>query len=239
MVAKVNMVAKHPRGLETELKILKQFALNKEVYQYNLNKKVGVSYRTVLRTLHSLEKSGQLKIVRKEESEKQGKERNVWGITLQGLLNLLSLDTPPFETRKKIGLIAEVHQDKLLVFKKWKFFEKENLTPTIIKTLQGTLLSLVQAQLRVATFSMKIESTKKELQEVVDSMTLGCYALRALKWFKREGKRLFEEYLKILKACKKDEELRNFVVSELNFFKRIAEESLTSIEQADKLFASL
>jgi len=227
----MSKVGKYVRGLETELKILKQFTLNKEVYQYGLEKKIGVSYRTILRTLHELRELRLLRIVRKERSEKRGKERNVWGITRRGLLQLLLLDE---ETWKQIALMAEVHPEKLLTFKKWKFFEKENLKETITTTLRITLMSIATLQLSLETFYFsKIELTEEELQKLVDSMTLGCYALRDLKGVK--DKKLLDGYLKILKACKKDKELRSFVESELNFFKKIAEERLARIKEAERL----
>lgn len=116
------MAGKYARGLETELKILRQFANNKEVYQYTLHEKVGVSYRTTLRTLHSLKKRGWLQIVRKEESDKKGKERNVWAITFRGLLNLLAVDE---EVWQQIESIAEEQQKLLpLILGKWQHFKR-------------------------------------------------------------------------------------------------------------------
>lgn len=229
------MTGKYRRGLETEKKILRQFALNKEVHQYNLNKEIGVSYRTTLRVLHSLEELGELRIVRKEQSEKQGKERNVWAINLEGLLDLLMLDE---ESWKQIDLIAEAHQDKLLIFKKWRFFQREDLTPLITRGLNRALQSIARGQLSLmVSFQSRMNFTEEKLRKVIDSMTLGCYALRDLKNFKDNN--LYSEILKVLRACKKDEELHNFVTSELSLFKEIAQEDLHWIGEAQKLFASL
>jgi len=230
------MDGKYARGVETEAKILRILALNKEVYQYGLDKEVGVSYRTILRTLHSLEELGIIRVSRKEESEKRGKERNVWEITLQGLLELLHLDE---EVWKQIGLIAETHREKLLIFKKWGLLRKENSTTLLVGALKGTLESLVRGQLsRMVFYSMRMKWTEKELSKLVDSMTLGCFALRNLKTFK-DNKLFNEVYLKILKSCKKDKELQDFVTSELRLFRKIVEDQAIWIGKAERLFASL
>lgn len=230
------MPPKYIRGLETELKILNQFAVNREIYQYDLAEKVGVSYRTALRVLHSLEEDKYLRITRKEESQKQGKDKNVWQATIRGLLSLLTLDEKAWN---KLDSVAEAHPDKLLIFEKWFFFEKEGLTEAITHSLKRTIQTLVRAQLSLMTYYPgRMRWTDENLKKLVDSMSLGCYALRDLKRFK-DDKLFHSEVLKILKASKKDEELHSFIRSELAFFIKIAKDNITWLERATDRFESL
>ena len=114
------MTSKYARGLKTNVKILQHFAENKEAYQYSLNEQLGISYRTILRNLHELEKRELLKIVRKEESEKQGKPRNVWAITFSGLMEILK-----YLDNNTIDRVAQGHSDKWLIFAEWPYLQRK------------------------------------------------------------------------------------------------------------------
>ena len=64
--------------------LLNLLAQNKELYQADLPEKLGISDRSVIRNLQSLEKNKLIKS-RHEPSVKQGPGRNVWTLTLKGL----------------------------------------------------------------------------------------------------------------------------------------------------------
>jgi DNA-binding PadR family transcriptional regulator len=64
--------------------LLNLLAQNKEVYQADLPEKLGISDRSVIRNLKSLEENKLIKS-RHEPSVKQGPGRNVWTLTLKGL----------------------------------------------------------------------------------------------------------------------------------------------------------
>jgi len=69
--------------------LLNLLAQNKELYQTDLPEKLGVSDRSVIRNLQSLEKNKLIKS-RHEPSVKQGPGRNVWTLTLKGLCQYCS-----------------------------------------------------------------------------------------------------------------------------------------------------
>ena len=66
------------------ISVFELFLKEKEVYQYQLGKKINCSYRTSLRILHFLERRGYAKVIKKEPSSKGGKENNVWSLTAKG-----------------------------------------------------------------------------------------------------------------------------------------------------------
>lgn len=221
------MKGEYARGMETRLKILRYAALNVEVHQYRLAEKVGISYRTVIRTLHELRKLEWLNLVRTEPSEKQGKDRNVWSSTLRGLLNLLYIDK---EFWKQLDLIARAHRDKLLIFKKWSVFEKEGVKVLVKEALESTFEAISRQQLSLmGLFHTKIQWTEEELRSLIDSMTLGCYALRSYSLRTLKNRENLKIYLKILDVCKRDHELYSFVVSELSSFKENAEKHVVML----------
>jgi DNA-binding PadR family transcriptional regulator len=55
-----------------------------ELYQYEIYKELGWSYRTILRLFDLLNEIHFAKIIRTEPSSKGGKDKNVWGITQKG-----------------------------------------------------------------------------------------------------------------------------------------------------------
>ena len=137
------MTSKYMRGLITNVEILQHFAENKEAYQYGLDKKLSVSYRTILRNLHDLEKHKLLKIVRKEPSKKQGKPKNVWAITFYGLMEVLK-----YMNNKTIDVIAQKYSDKWLIFAEWLYLKKKG-GKWLYELVRGVSLSFNSLQTNV------------------------------------------------------------------------------------------
>jgi len=107
---------KYINGLRARAKILEVLALNEEFAQYDLPKKVDRKYRQVIRCLHDLRDKHLIYLKRTEQSEKGGKEKNIWAITFYGLAEILALLND-----KEIDRAAEIHDDKWLVFAEWPF----------------------------------------------------------------------------------------------------------------------
>ena len=220
------MREKYLNRLENDVRILKEAALHKSIYQCELESKTGITYNTGSRCVHELEDLGYLKIFGYEETEAKGKKKKIWEITLKGLINLLYIE---LDTGFWDGLedIVHAHKDKLLIFRKWNFFQTKKLDKLIQIVLKNVLEYLAEQHLFLIQYGKKISWTEEELQKLIDSMVLGAYALRtqSLKCLQEQ-----EHYsLIILKACKKDPELHNYILNELHFFKKIAKSRLTSI----------
>ena len=122
------------------VKILNHIAEKGEAYQSNMSKDLDTTYSSLIRQLHFLKKQGYIKIVRKEKSSKKGKEKHVYGLTLQGLHLLL---TANFEKNDFIGKIMENSPKLLLTSKKWKLFKKAGLTNIMLNCIKETVLSSV------------------------------------------------------------------------------------------------
>lgn len=230
------MKEKYVRGLETYINTLREFAFSKDLQQYGLNEKVEISYRTLLRTLHDMEGRGVLKIVRTEPSLKRGKDRNVWAITLKGLCDLLMGEDE--ESWEKIDIIAEVHEDKLLIFQKWSFFERENLRETIINNLERALQSLKgRIVLDSVLFSNSMKWTDELLRIYLDSTTLGLHILREFN--KVKGEEWFKKYVVIYSICKKNPELSKYTNDMIALYDRDIKETSSSVKEAQQFLASL
>lgn len=218
---------------DSQKKVLRKITIHGERTYYDLYRKDKVaSNKTVQLALQTLENAKLIQPKKKTE----GTEKKPYVATLKGLLNLLIFDE---EAWRQIDQIAKKHRDKLLIFKKWQFFKEQNLKEKIIETLRRTLATLTLQQLSLKTFYFSIvEFTEEEAKSLVDSMTLGCHALRYIG-IKKKHKKLYDKHLEILKACKKDEQLRSFVESELNLFEKIAKARLSHIQESKKLWVTL
>jgi len=86
-----NEIMMYTRSRDTNMKILGILALEGECCQYNLPKKLGKSYRTILRRVQDLEMNKLIKIIRTERSAKKGKERKIYSLTFRGLIEFLFL----------------------------------------------------------------------------------------------------------------------------------------------------
>lgn len=232
MKAKRRKKGKYFTGFTTLLTFLEEAAQNKEIYQSGLESKLEVSYRTVVRSLHELEGFGWLSLIRREPSEKKGKEKNVWAITLKGLFQYIGYNLDK-GVNEKLDLIAEVHNDKLLTFKKWAFFQQEGLNVAVKKTFVKSFEALAYLELYEGDLYLGkiVSQTEKDFQEMFDSMILGCYALRNFKLEELKNNKETVSFLKILSACKKDQELHRFVLNKLQYFQKRSKEEASRIRK--------
>jgi DNA-binding Lrp family transcriptional regulator len=82
------MSSKSP--VESDNQILSLIAEEKEYRQYDMSKRIGKAYRTIMRRIRELESNGLIKLARKEPSEKRGKRAKVYMLTIKGVLTYLS-----------------------------------------------------------------------------------------------------------------------------------------------------
>ena len=118
-------------SFETDSEIIKLLALEKEFAQYDMPKRVGKNYRTILRHLKDLKKKGLIALSRTEESKKAGKRKNIWVVTFYGLMEILKLLDD-----KEIDQVAQEYSDKWLVFAEWQF---------LLRIYEGTLYRIVRS----------------------------------------------------------------------------------------------
>jgi DNA-binding PadR family transcriptional regulator len=72
-----------PRG---SLALINYLTIHNEIEQYKVAKAINLSYRTVLRLLHSFAESGWIELIRTEKSSKGGKDKNIWRLAKKGHL---------------------------------------------------------------------------------------------------------------------------------------------------------
>jgi DNA-binding PadR family transcriptional regulator len=228
--------------METDTKkaILSFLAQNKPTSKWQLARALKKSYGNVHATIQELlqDKHKPIKVDEVRKSNKNPKiEVEYYRLTLEGLAEALALDTQLWKT---IDHLVETHQDKLLIFKKWEFFRKKNLTKQIIDNLKLALVGILRERIDLKFgglrfgFRDRLEFSEEELQKTIDSAVLGCHGLR---YFKNEKD--LSSFLETLKVCKEDKELNDFVLSELDSFKRIEEDRLESVKNGSRFFESL
>jgi len=131
------------------LRTLQVLALEKEIRQSHIAKKINRDDRTVLRHLQELEKDGLARVKDRKRSE-HGKPQNIWEITSLGLVKVLSEET----IYEHIDEVVKAHSDFLpLVFGKWSFFEKSGLKKTIVERIK--LASMTLNSHKAWTFRMR------------------------------------------------------------------------------------
>jgi len=168
-----NIRIRYRPSFETDREIIKVLALEKEFAQYDLPKRIGKNYRTVLRHLKDLKKDGLIKLSRTEESAKGGKERNIFTLTEYGLLYALGYSN----IWPNIDKVASNYGEILpLIFGKWDLYIEKGLRNEIIARLQavvqGFFMQLGREWYRIvkadSNKEMKIRLQKLESKEVAD-----------------------------------------------------------------------
>jgi DNA-binding PadR family transcriptional regulator len=145
--------------VKPEMEILFVLAEHSEFEQYKLPKETGISYRTILRSLKLMEKADWIRLVRTEASEKGGKERNIFSITLAGLILVLHEREPLWG---QIDKIAKQHTEKLsLIFGKWGFFQENGIRDTIIQRLRYAI-----SLSRIPVYAYDLKALKQKMQSV-------------------------------------------------------------------------
>jgi DNA-binding transcriptional ArsR family regulator len=113
--------------------ILKLLSLNGELYQCEMDKKTGGSYRNLIRQLKLLERAGLIRIARKEPSSKRGKEKHVWELTFSGLMSIFASDSVLMLAGDgELDQIADSYKDKWLIFQEWKNLCKDREIRSIV-----------------------------------------------------------------------------------------------------------
>jgi DNA-binding PadR family transcriptional regulator len=115
------------KNQQPEIRLLSLLANNKEFEQYKMEKATNLSYPTILKHLKQLEAKKLLKVVRTEPSEKGGKEKKIYAITLKGLWAYLFAVHKKSLKRKDLDQIINRFPDFLVTFKKWPLFEKAKI----------------------------------------------------------------------------------------------------------------
>lgn len=135
-------------SFETDRRIIMTLALEKEFAQYDLDERIGKDYRTVLRRLQFLERTGLIAVVRTEDSKKKGINRKILTLTENGLLYALA-NPKEWDRPEEQGLwpdidkVAQNYRDLLpLIFGEWQFYIDNGLHDEIISRLQAAVLGL-------------------------------------------------------------------------------------------------
>jgi len=147
--------------MESALKTLRAFALEKEINQRYVDKKIDRNDRTVLRHVKELERDGLIR-VRARKQSKHGKPQKIYEITFLGLVKVLARQEDIYED---IDKIAQTHASFVpLVFGKWNFFEKSGVKNVIIGHIK--LASMTLNSDRVWKFYMRnFEEVKQQEAE--------------------------------------------------------------------------
>ena len=210
--------------MKTIMAVLALLAKNKEQNKWQIKKVLKKSYGNIHVTIQGLKDKGLLEVYRTKKSAKNPNQQvEYYGLTFRGLENALILDSSLWN---EIDQVAKTHADKLLVFKKWDFFEKEGLKETVKKSLRSTLKEMYKVLMLLSLVGF--EPTLFHKSDVVDAMTLGCYSAASM------GLKQPKIHSKIMACCRKDKELSDFIVSKLKELKQQAEGQLEKIEEVVK-----
>ena len=226
--------------LEKLWKTLEALVYNVEVFQGDLPKKVGCSYRTLIRQLQLLKNLGLARIVR-TEPVKRGRARNVWEVTFAGLTAFMGSEKFDFKTSdyvvKEIDRIAEIQKHKWLIFREWETFSK---TPELKELMANGIMIFCGERSQRYLYSKR----KRELEEIAKTWGsfytkykhLGLYGeklekkeatIRALHldmvfegawppWLDTlEG--LNHALVKLWKSCMSNPDLRKFIQNQFEF----------------------
>jgi hypothetical protein len=179
------------------IKILRILAINKELGQYKLDYETKLSYRTVLRSLKPMENIGLIRLVRTEPSEKGGKEKKIYALTLKGLMNILGASDLSNIKEPNVSQWFDQVAEKSgyllpLVLGKWLHFKNAGLEGEFAQAFQWTLWHYLKLGHNTKTFATE---------------RFWYYALNVTAgWTK----------VRWLQAVREDEELRKWASEEMN-----------------------
>ncbi|MCX8189493.1 MAG: hypothetical protein N3F64_07250 [Nitrososphaeria archaeon] len=214
--------------LETSIRILEAIAKNREIYQYDLPKIIGKSYRQILRHLEQLEDINFIHVIRFEPSTKKGKDKKVYELTLNGLLAYLqyiAIKNPERFAGAVKGTINLYVNHLPLIFGKWNLWLENDLDWPIIKSLQKILTEEIRPladliwaiNLKQSLNIIENEKLKKNISKLdevrtheqnTDTQTIAVQQIWTTKILLN-----LEEGLetKLYETIKKDSELTNFM----------------------------
>jgi hypothetical protein len=109
---------------------LRYLANHEEAPQYSFKTNLRYSYKTVIRELHQLEDMGLMQLHRTESSSKNGKDQNIWRITLAGLCFAI---TETQGDQSKIEQIIRSQQNiQNIIFNEWDYISNNNTAKTYV-----------------------------------------------------------------------------------------------------------
>jgi DNA-binding PadR family transcriptional regulator len=146
------------KGIEIAPRILSLIAEHVEYEQFKMAKALGITYPTLLKYLAKLKK-GKYISWRFEQSEKGGKDKNIYRLTWLGLHYALCNTKDP----KKLESIINHYPDKALIFNKWPLFKEAKLDGFMLDSLRLTLEDLV-----ISSRRFQSRFSEKEWRELVD-----------------------------------------------------------------------
>ena len=166
--------------LKPHKQILQVLTEQNELAQYDMAKQLSISYRTILRRTKELEKSNPplIKFVREEPSEKGGKNRNIYTLTLNGLF--YALKNPKLWNR--IDKIVEYHKNKLLIFECWNLLtesEKQVVISAIMSKYDLNKYSFLGTALNLDALALM--SSEQNIKELVDALFTGMVVPKELR----------------------------------------------------------
>ena len=130
---------KYRSSVDTSLEILLVLAVEKEYAQYDMPKAVGKDYRTVLRHLQALEQYGFIALARTEQAKKNGKDRKIYTLTLQGLSELMGVVSRKMRDQVDVDSLTKIAGNFKhllpLVFGKWEFFMEHGVRNVVVERL--------------------------------------------------------------------------------------------------------
>lgn len=148
---------KRKTTIKTILKLLSLLAHHKEYPQYEMPKATNISYRTILRYLKPLEKQGEIRVARTEPSEKGGKDKKIYTITLKGLYHYICIFPESVDEK-----LVESHLDMLLAFEKWPLFVKAGLKEKMLMYIRESFLAALSFRIQTLLLGIPVKLAKEE-----------------------------------------------------------------------------
>jgi len=226
----------YKRTIETQKAILRALALEKEIAQYDLPKRVQKDYSTVLRRLRDLENRFLVKVDRTVTSKKRGKEKKIYRITLFGLFVCTSTDRKYVDSN--FEKIVEAHSDKLLSFAKWGYFKSKGLSNLIKSNFFGQLKTFWGARIVETTVfrGMSLQDYEGEKQrkavdwDILDFDWMCMTPEDSKRIFSHKyGEKKWLELMELFKAVEEDYDLRMLRDEFLSWNVRRHEEKLAAL----------
>jgi hypothetical protein len=202
--------------IKPEVKILSVLVKHGEFGQYRMPKETGLSYRTILRFLKPMEKAGWIRLVRTEASEKGGKERKIYALTIRGLAIAFKTADQWMPTKGDLNWVIDKMAEKSghllpLVLGKWTYYRSAGLGDEFIRAFRWVtqwILEYGHDTEAFATerfwyfiFQMTARTAKvKWLKALREDPGLRQWAIDKMKRWLLEGRDLMKMHEKSLEA---------------------------------------
>jgi len=222
---------------DTDADVLSYLATTRETSRYELKNKIDRAYSGIYRSISKLNEMKLITVTRVEPNQRNREvEVKYYSLTNLGLFNTLGL----VKTWENIDQVAETHKDKYpLVFGKWSFYKKNNILEIIkqrlyngvlagINILQHTPAEYIEEfdsedeiihQFENDKFQQRmkrlLKSSKIIRHEPKTALTQAVFGTKEFQ-FTSEKKSNFVELKKIWEVCKKDKELYEYYLQEIN-----------------------